>query len=188
MPSANIRHLIVTGAMVDDPAGELAHILAHPDDPEREAAFLRILAEEEDCLKKHVCRMVPEWRKSYGIAFSDRRIALIVKHAMERQTDVENMAEEFQAIENAARDYVGKFSERNGLDVSFSDEAIDALAEKVWNEPQELDGCLRLLLQNYDHGLKLIKEKTGKEHFQIPAEGVENPEVYLNRLIQEAYR
>jgi ATP-dependent Clp protease ATP-binding subunit ClpX len=188
LPSANIRHLIVTGEMVDDPAGELADILANPDDPEREAAFQRILADEEDCLKKNVCRMVPEWRKSYGIAFSDRRIALIVKHAMERQTDVEIMAEEFQAVENAAQDYVREFSARNGLDVSFSDEAIDALAENVWNEPQELDGCLRLLLQNYDHGLKLIKEKTGKDHFQIPAEGVENPEVYLNRLIQEAYR
>jgi ATP-dependent Clp protease ATP-binding subunit ClpX len=188
LPSTNVRHLTVTANMVDDPAGELDHILAHPDDPAREAAFQRRLSEEEDCLKKHICRKVPEWQESYGINFSDQRIMLIVKHATERQTDVEVMVEEIQAIENATLDFTRQFSLRNELDISFTDGAIDCLTEKIWNEHQDLSQYLMLLLQNYDHGLKLIKEKTGKKHFLIPAEGVENPEQFLNRLIQEAYR
>ena len=67
-------------------------------------------------------------------------------------------------------------------------EAVDALAEKVWKEHQDPADYLKTALHNYEHGLKLIREKTGKRQFLIPAGGVENPEHYLNCLIQEAYR
>ena len=52
LPSTDIRRLLVTPAMVDDPDGELEKILAHPDDPERESAFRRLMTEEEERLKK----------------------------------------------------------------------------------------------------------------------------------------
>ncbi|MBN1545023.1 MAG: AAA family ATPase [Syntrophaceae bacterium] len=188
LPSVNIRHLTVTGAMVDDPTGELDDILARPDDPAREAAFQRLMSDEEECLKRQVHFMIPDWHRTYGIDFSERRIALIVRHAMEKLTDAEAIVEEIQDVESTATRFVREFSTRNELDVTLTEDAIDFLAEKIWNEPQELSGYLKILLQNYDHGLKLVKEKTGQEHFLIPIEGVENPEQYLNRLIQEAYR
>jgi hypothetical protein len=141
-----VSHLIVTAKMVDDPAGELDHLLAHPDDPAREAAFRQRLSEERDWLKKGFCEKIPEWQKSYGLNFSDRRIMLIIKHAMDRQTDVEIMVGEFQAIANATTDYARQFSLRNDMDVLFADEAIDYLAEKIWSEPQDLTAYLKRLL------------------------------------------
>jgi hypothetical protein len=107
---------------------------------------------------------------------------------LEQQTDVEITIEEMQAIQQLVQDFAKKFSARNELEISFTDGAIDYLAEKIWKEPQDLSAYLKLALQNYDHGLKLIKEKTGKRQFLIPAEGVENPGQFLNSLIQEAYR
>jgi hypothetical protein len=188
LPSTDIRCLMVTPAMVDDPAGELEKILARPDDPEREAAFRRLVAAEEERLEKLVARKIPEWESAYGIPFADDRVRLIIKHALDRQTDVEVAAEELQAIQKAVQDFAGQFSLRNDLDASFSDGAVDALAEKVWKEPQDPADYLKCALHNYDHGLKLIREKTGNRQFLIPAGGVENPEHYLNCLIQEAYR
>jgi ATP-dependent Clp protease ATP-binding subunit ClpX len=188
LPSTDIRCLMVTPAMVDDPAGELEKILARPDDPERKAAFRRLVAAEEEHLEKLVARKIPEWESAYGIPFADDRVRLIIKHALDRQTDVEVAAEELQAIQKAVQDFAGQFSLRNDLDASFSDGAVDALAEKVWKEPQDPADYLKCALHNYDHGLKLIREKTGNRQFLIPAGGVENPEHYLNCLIQEAYR
>ena len=42
--------------MVADPAGELEKILRNPDDPEREARFQTLLAEEEKELEKSIRR------------------------------------------------------------------------------------------------------------------------------------
>lgn len=188
LPSTHIRHLTVTREMVSDPEGELNKILCHPDDPEREAAFQCLLTDEEERLGKYIREKFSDLQQSYETDFSDARINLIIRHSMEQQTDVEAAIEEIQAIQQAVQDFAERFSRRNELEITFTDGAIDYLAEKIWKEPQDLADYLKSALQNYDHGLKLIKEKTGKRQFLIPAEGVENPEQFLNRLIQEAYR
>jgi hypothetical protein len=188
LPSTHIRHLIVTSAMVDDPDGELHKILTDPDDPEREAAFQCLLTEEEAGLEKYIREKLYDWQQSYGTSFSDDRIKLIIRHTLEQQTDVEVTIEEIQAIQQVVQDFAKQFSARNELEISFTDGAIDYLADKIWKEPQDLSLYLKKALQNYDHGLKLIREKTGRRHFLIPVKGVENPEQFLNSLIQEAYR
>ena len=185
LPSTDIRCLLVAPAMVDDPGGELDKLLAHPDDPERKAAFCRLMAVEEERLEKLVGQRIPEWETTYGIPFSDGRVRLIIRHAIDRQTDVEAAVEEVHAIQQAVQDFARQFSLRNDLEVSFTDGAVDALAEKIWKEPRDPVDYLKTALHHYGHGLNLIKGKTGKRQFLIPAE---NPEQYLNGLIQETYR
>jgi ATP-dependent Clp protease ATP-binding subunit ClpX len=188
LPSTNIHHLVVTPAMVDDPAGELKKILDHADDPGQEAAFQELLAEEEKNLEVLLREKAEEWQERYGIRFSDERIQLITRRSVETQTDVDGVVEEIRAIHQAAWEFAEKFSLRNDLRVSFTEEAIDRLVEKVWKEGLDAADYLRRSFQNYEHGLKLIREKTGKKEFSISAGGMENPEQFLNGLIQETYR
>ncbi len=188
LPSTEIRQLVVTRQMVEDPGGELVRLIAHPAAPEQEAAFRRLLAAEEERLAKLIRQKLPEWEESYGTNFSEARIRLIIKYTLERQTDAEITVEDFQAIQQVVQDFTKKFSLRNELEVAFTDDAVDCLAEKVWMEAQDPSEFLKQAFQNYDRGLQLIKEKTGKGHFLIPAAGVADPEEFLNLLIQEAYR
>ena len=188
LPSTNIRHLVVTPYMVDDPVGEFDKILAYPEDPERDAAFQRLLVEEEAQLENLTRNKIHEWQASSGLNFSDERIKRIVKHSLASQTDIEVAVAEIQAVQQAAQDFAIAFSARNGLKISFSDGAIDWLTEKAWQESQDTSEYLKRSLQNYDHGLKLIREKTCEQHFLISVDGMAKPEEYLNSLIQEAYR
>lgn len=188
LPSTDIRHLLVTPKMVDDPAAELDTVLACPDDAEREAAFQKVMCCDEERLAGAIAEKIPEWKRSYGLDLSNLRIKLIIRHALEQQTDVEQAIEEIQANHQVLHEFAKQFSERNDLDLSFTDEAVDSLTEKVWKEPQDSLDFLKRSLRNYDHGLKLIKEKTGRRQFIITNEGIERPEQFLNGLIQEAYR
>lgn len=187
LPSTDIRHLVVTGKMVDDPQVELDSILTNPYDPDREAAFLRLQAEEEDRLEEYIHRKIPQWQELYKSNFSDERIRLIIRYSLDMQTDMEVAVEEIIAIEKAVHDFAETFSKCNELEMSFTDEAIDCLARKVWQDSIDVQAYLKRILQNYEHGLKLIREKTGKRHFLISAEALENPEIFLNCLIQEVY-
>jgi len=188
LPSTSIRHLMVTRAMVDDPAGELKKILDRPDDPGRKEAFRRLLAEEEKNLEGLLRQKAAEWQERSGIRFSDQRIQLITRRSVETQADVDGVIEEIQAIRQAAAEFAEQFSRRNDLGVSFTEEAIDRLVEKTWQESRDPADYLGKSFQNYEHGLKLIREKTGKREFLISAEGMENPEQFLNGMIQEIYR
>jgi ATP-dependent Clp protease ATP-binding subunit ClpX len=188
LPSTNISHLVVTPEMTNEPTVELDAILAHPNDPEREAAFQRLRKEEERRMETALRQKLPDWQQFIGINFSDERVELIIKRAVEQQTEVEAVVEEFQVIQGVMDSFGREFSSRNDLELSFTDGAADRFAEKVWKEQRDPQEYLKKSLQNYDHGLKLVKEKTGERRFLIPAEGVENPEQFLSRLIQEVFR
>jgi endopeptidase Clp ATP-binding regulatory subunit ClpX len=188
LPSTNIHHLVVTRAMVEDPGGELQKLLQTPEDPEREALFQRLLEEEERDLENSLRMKEAEFHERYGINFSDRRIKLITEQTVEVRTDADSAVEAVLAVHQAARDFAGMFSNRNEVQIAFTEEAIDCLVKKVWKEGLEPLAFLKQSFQNYEHGLKLIKEKTGRREFSIPAEGVENPENYLNGLIREIYK
>lgn len=188
LPSTNIHRLVVTCAMVDDPVGELHKILENPDDPERGALFQKLLQEEEDLVEKSMRQKLVEFQNRYGMSFSDRRIKLVTKRTVEMRTDVESVVEEVLAIQQAVKEFERTFSRRNEVDIHFSEEAIDELVAKIWGEGIDPKDYLRQAFQNYEHGLKLIKEKTGRQEFLISAEGMDNPDIFLNRLIRETYR
>jgi hypothetical protein len=46
--------------------------------------------------------------------------------------------------------------------------------------------CFRLL-KDYEHGMKLIRDRMGRKEFVITKEAIDDPEGYLNRVIQEVY-
>ncbi len=188
LPSTAIHHLVVTRGMVDDPPRELEKVLGNPGDAEREALFQRLQAEEEVGLEKSIRKKGEEFASRYGISFPPRRIRLITKRAVDRRADVDAIAEEVGAIHRAALDFERTFSSRNEVRIHLTEEAIDRLIERTWGEGLEPDGYLKQSFQNYEHGLKLIKEKTGKEEFLLSPESIENPENYLNRLIRETYK
>jgi ATP-dependent Clp protease ATP-binding subunit ClpX len=188
LPSTDIHHLAVTRAMVEDPAGQLHELLQNPDDPGREALFRRLLAEEERTLENSLRKKEAEFRERYGIAFSDRRIKLITQRAVEERGDVDSVVEGMLAVHREVQDFARKFSSRSDVHIEFTEEAVDQLVVKIWDEGVEPGEFLKRSFQNYEHGLKLINEKTGKRDFSIPAEGIENPENYLNLLIRETYK
>ncbi len=188
LPSRDIRHLVVSEAMVKDPAGELEKILQNPQNPEREATFQQLVKEEEKGLEDFIRKKEVEFRKKYDISLSDRRIGLITRRTVERRTDVDAVMEEFLAIHQAVQDFTKSFAGRNDFRLEFDEEAVERLVEKVWEEKVDPVLFLRQSFQNYEHGLKLVWEKTGKREFSVPADGIDNPETYLNRLIRESYK
>jgi len=188
LPSTNIRRLAVTRAMVDDPAGELQKILQNPEDPRKEDLFRRLVEEEERVLKESILKKEAELQERYRIHFTDRRIELLTKRTVEKRVDWDLAMEEVLAVQQAADHFAQFFSSRNEVQLSFTEEAIDRLVEKVWDEGLDPAVFLKQSFQNFEHGLKLINEKTGKREFSVPPEGIESPQNYLNQLIRETYK
>ncbi len=188
LPSTAIRHLVVTKTMVDHPAQELEKILTKLDDQEQEALFHRLLEEEKKELENSIRKKEKEFREKYGISFSDERIELITQRTVDQRTDVDAVVEQVVAMEQTAREFQRAFFNRTDIEINFTEEAIDHLVAKVWEKGADPVLFLKQSFQNYEHGLRLIKERTGRREFLIPAEGVENPEYYLNILIRETYK
>ena len=79
-------------------------------------------------------------------------------------------------------DKVKKACQDKGIEVD-----VDQLLEMALEKEAPIDELCNAIFENYQQGLKLVKEKTGNDGFMITKEAIRNPEGFLNKLIKESY-
>ena len=188
LPSTDIRHLVVTRAVVENPEVELGEILAAPEDPERERLFGGLMAEEANAIAESMRRNRADLQTRHGVHLSDSRVEIITRRAVEERMDLDSVVQEVVAVSRAAGEFGQIFSEKNEVRVSLSEEALDCLIEIVWEKSVDPKTFLSEAFRDYAQGLKLVKERAEKDEIVLPAEALRQPQKYLSRLIQEAYR
>ncbi len=187
LPSTDIRKFVVTRAVVEHPEQELERLIGDPSNPEMLAKFDMLLSKEKIALKESIRNREEEFRKRYGIDFLESRIDLIATRIVEKGYDVNTVCEEVvevqQQIEEFQRDFQGKY----GIRLQFSHDAFDRITEIALDEDGKGRSVCSRLLKDYEHGMKLIRDKMGRREFFITREAIDDPEGYLNRMIREIY-
>jgi hypothetical protein len=106
---------------------------------------------------------------------------------IEKGYDVNTVIEEVVEIQRQVEDFERDFQRRNGIHLEFGEEAIDRITEIALDEDGKGTAICSRLLKDYEHGMRLIRDKIGRREFVITREAVDDPEGYLNRMIREIY-
>jgi endopeptidase Clp ATP-binding regulatory subunit ClpX len=187
LPSTDIGKFVVTRAVVEHPDRELERLLQDPMNPEMLEKFEMLLSREKMTLKKSIRNREVEFKKRYGIVFQEGRIDLITNRMIEKGYDVNTVIEEVVEIQRQVEDFERDFRRRNGIHLQFGEEAIDRIMEIALDEDGKGTAICSRLLKDYEHGMRLIRDKIGRKEFIITREAVDDPEGYLNRMIREIY-
>jgi endopeptidase Clp ATP-binding regulatory subunit ClpX len=188
LPSTDIRKFVVTRTVVENPERELEHLLRDPSDPEMLEKFETLLSSEKTALKESIMHREAEFKKRYGIVFREGRIDLIVNRMIEKGYDVNTVSEEVVEIQQQVEEFEKDFLRRTGVDLQFSEEAINRITEIILNEEGKAAALFSRLSKDYEYGFELIRDKTGQREFIVTRETVDDPEGYLNRMIREIYK
>jgi ATP-dependent Clp protease ATP-binding subunit ClpX len=187
LPSTDIQKFVVTRSVVEDPDRELERLLREPSDPEILSKFEMLLSKEKMALKESIRNKEEEFKKRYGMIFPESRIDLIANRMVEKGYDVNTVCEEVVEVQRQIEEFESDFQRRNGIRLQFSKEAIDRITEIALDEDGKGAVICSRLLKDYEHGMKLIRDKIGRREFIITREAVDDPEGYLNRMIREIY-
>jgi len=188
LPSTDIRKFVVTRAVVENPEQELARLLGDPSNPEMLEKFEALLSHEKMVLKESILRREAEFKKRYGIVFREGRIDLIVNRMIEKGYDVNTVSEEVVEIQQQVEEFERDFQRRTGIDLQFSEEAINRITEIILDGEGKGTALFSRLSKDYEYGFELIRDKTGQREFIVTRETVDDPEGYLNRMIREIYK
>ena len=188
LPSTDIQKFVVTRAVVEDPERELGRLLGDPSNPEMLEKFEGLLSHEKKTLKESVRHREAEFKKRYGIVFREGRIDLIVNRMIEKGYDVNTISEEVVEIQRQVEEFERDFQRRTGVDLQFSEEAINRVTEILLNEEGKGAALFSKLSKDFEYGFELIRDKTGQREFIVTRETVDDPEGYLNRMIREVYK
>jgi ATP-dependent Clp protease ATP-binding subunit ClpX len=187
LPSTDIRKFVVTKAVVEHPDQELDRLLREPSNSEMLSKFEDLLSKETAALKESIRNREEEFRKGYGIHFPESQIELIANRMVEKGYDVNTVAEEVVEVQRQIEEFERDFQRRNGILLRFDKEAVDRIIEIALDEDGKGTRICSRLLKDYEHGMRLIRDKIGRREFLVPREAVDDPEGYLNRMIREIY-
>jgi endopeptidase Clp ATP-binding regulatory subunit ClpX len=186
LPSTTISQFVVTEATVEDPQRELKKLLAEEGDGDD--IYEQIALEEKTAIKELIRSRQKDFFTRYGVFFGDGRIDLIARQVISKALDIQSVYEEVVRIAEEIGDYERQFTGRYGIQIEFEEDAVDRIIELVLDESTDVSTICDRFSQHYEHGLKLIRDKTGLQEFVLTREAVDEPENFLNRLIQETYR
>ena len=187
LPSTDIRRFVATKQTVENPERELDKLIRDPNDEKMLARYEKLLLREKSDKKKSLKKREKEVLSKYGVNLTNNRIDLIVDRAIDKRVDINAILEEFLLTIRKLKEFEEEFLNKYSFKITFSDEASDKIAKNSIESSREVFDACTEILKNYEHGLKLIKEKTGANELLITEEAVDDPEGYLNRLIRDSY-
>ena len=188
LPSTNIHRLSVTAETVADPEGDLKRLLEQPDAPERIKDFERLIAEEREDLLAVIQTQSDFLQYRYSLPLTPVRASLLAEFITNQFLDLGAAASQLDRVYDEVENCSLTFFEKYGLNIEFSEGAADELVRRVLIEGQKADQVCEMFTRDFEYGLNLIKEKTGRSRFSINREAIIDPEAYLNDLITELFQ
>jgi hypothetical protein len=96
---------------------------------------------------------------------------------------MKKISRDYDQIKNI-QDY---FCETHDLNVTLAEDAIDMVIRQMNASQTGLRKFYKRLTSDFEDGLRLIRDRTGKNTFVITREALDNPEAFLNDLVRKMY-
>ncbi len=187
LPSLDVSFLVVTREMVEDPERELEKFLENPFNPRLLRSYEALVAVEKEQLAKSIrSRELPQWVED-GVELTEKRQELIAHLCLKQDLPISRAADRVLFWIRQIKSYEVSFFNRCGIRIEFDDTALDRLLEGCKYDSGSLYTQCERLINILEYGLTMVKERSGQDVFHISSEVVENPELYINRLIRKSY-
>lgn len=188
LPSTDIKKLVVTYDLVTTPEQHLEKLLGNDTDAKPDRLHRNIIDKEKKELRQLILRKKHLIDDACLFLTEDNFIDIIVDISVDKCLDYKLVLEDAALIVEEVREYEGMFKKYFNIDIQFDTGAIGAIIEKILVNELEVSPFLDDLLSNYQHGLKLVFEKSGRNSFLLTKDAIENSQVFLNKLIKNSYR
>ncbi len=187
LPSTDIDFLVVTRQLVEDPQKALEELLGEPHNPDRIKHYEAIVHHEKELIIDQLdIGQLVSW-KEQDIVLNDRRKELIAHLCLKDDMTVQEAASNVLFWIQQIKSYETSFLNRCDIAITFDDAAIDKILDACRFDPASLYTQCERLTSILEYGLTLIRERTGQAEFNVPSDAVENPELFINRLIRICY-
>jgi len=188
LPSTNINKFVVTKEVVQDPVGELKRLLECHTEDLYKRRYWEAIAAEKEYLRRVIDNKSKGLAKQYGLRLTEERISLIVDFYHKFYFDIDYAFKQLAKYIKEIREFERDFFEETGLECRFCDEAIDVLLTHAIKEDSDIISICQRFAKDLELGLKLVKDRTGQDIFEITREALLSPEDYIRGLIKSAYQ
>ena len=188
LPSTDIKEFLVTLEVVTNPDQELARLLADPDNQELAARFEAAALKDLMALKESVWRRENELLRRFNMPLTDYRVSLMVDQYLRWDIDLLTAFDQISRLYQQVRRFEDKFYQEHQVHLNFSQEAVDEIMRRALAGGTTARVICEGFAKDLEYAFKLVRDRTGKESFELSLEDLTNLDDYLNRLFQESLK
>jgi hypothetical protein len=99
--------------------------------------------------------------------------------------DIGNVIKKIKSYYDEIKKIELYFFKNHDINIVLEEDAIDFIIEQLVESFVEINIIDEKINQDFQHGLKLAREKTGRNRFFITRQALLDPEVYIGNLIKD---
>ncbi|MGD8701931.1 MAG: AAA family ATPase [Desulfosarcina sp.] len=183
LPSTAINQFAVTREVIDSPQKTLGDLLDRPEADDLNQAFNQLATEECKRIVSYIAVNRKPFGEKFGLQLTDSRIELAAKVYCRQVSDIEKVLTKIKSFYEETKTIELYFIKNHGINIVLEEEAIDHIIQQCFNSQITPEAYYRHLTANFEHGLKLVREKTGRTRFFITREALEQPDDFVASLL-----
>ena len=183
LPSTNMKKFPVTPKIIEKPGRTLKQWLAGEGLTEKDDEFEKIAADNRQRLITYLRKNRKKISEQHGLPLSAYRIERIADYYYSHVVEIGTATDKIKSFYEQVKRIEINFYNKHDLNIVLEEDAIDFISEQMEKHSLNIDQIYNKLSDDFEYGLKLLREKTGKNRFFISKYALENPEAFLNQLI-----
>jgi endopeptidase Clp ATP-binding regulatory subunit ClpX len=185
LPSSQIHKFPVTGTAVEDPERTLNKMLALSDIDELNEIYEKLFLEEKEYIKIYLNANKKNLAEKYGLTLTASRIDIVASYYANHMMDIEKVIKKIKTFYDDIKNIELYFFKNHDINIVMEDDAVDFIIDNFEKSAHDLGELYEKLSTDFEYGLKLVREKTGKHRFFITKYALMNPEAFIGNLIKD---
>jgi ATP-dependent Clp protease ATP-binding subunit ClpX len=186
LPSSAATQFPVTLDIVTSPQPALERLLATPQDPQIRVSFERLTDAERAAVRDYLQANRKLFTEKYSLSMTPARIDLAAGCYVKNVMDSGSAVRQLKSYHDDIKSVELYFFKNHDINIVLDEDAIDFIMEMLVESTLAPRDVYPKLNGHFEHGLKLVREKTGRSRFLITRAALMDPEGYVRNLITAA--
>ena len=185
LPSAGINEFPATSAIIDNPETFLKTIAGATKKQETHQLFGQLIQQEKENIKEYLKENQKNLVDKYGLTMTPSRLDVVATCYAKNTLDIGKVIKKIKSHYDEIKKIELYFFKNHDINIVLEEDAIDFIIEKLIESPFELEDVTEKINQDFQHGLKLAREKTNRNRFFITRQALLDPEAFVGELIKD---
>ena len=183
LPSTAVHKFAITRKVIDEPEKSLENILDVKKQSDQDKIFTALKEKEQEAIVAYIDANQNNIINKHKMDMTPSRKRLIAECYTTHPTDIGHILKKIKSYHNQVKAIELYFLKNHDINIVLEEDAIDLIIDKVIHDHIQLKDVYKKLSSDFEHGLKLVRDKTGRNRFFITPEALNSPEKYVGDLI-----
>ena len=185
LPSTRIKQFPATAKIIDNPENSIKALKVSSNDQKTQEIFEKLIEDEKEYIEAYLKANKQNVAEKYSLTMTPSRIEIVATCYVKNSMDIGNVIKKIKSYYDEIKKVELFFFKNHDINIVLEEDAIDFIIEQMVASAIDLDDVYKKIEMDFEHGLKLARERTGRNRFFITRNAILSPEEFVSEMIKK---